>query len=303
METIINAAGAGAPAGGDLIKDTDAAGFAADVIEASRQTPVIVDFWAPWCGPCKQLTPVLEKVVREARGAVKLVKVNIDENQMIAQQLRIQSIPTVYAFVDGRPVDGFQGALPESQVKEFVGRLGGDASSPVAEALEQAEGLMAAGDVRSAGGLYAQILNHEPDNTKAIAGYLRALLALDQVAEAAAMAEDLPDEVKRNKDVAAAIAALELAGNSADSAELAAMRAAVEADPTDHQARIDLALALYGANDREGAVDQLLESIRLNREWNEGAARKQLLKFFEAFGHTDPLTIDARRRLSSILFS
>ena len=309
MEPIIdpNAAPAGAPA--DLIKDATAQTFMADVIDASQQVPVIVDFWATWCGPCKQLGPILEKAVTEARGAVKLVKVDIDQNPQIAQQLRIQSIPAVFAFFQGRPVDAFQGAVPESQVKAFIDKLvqlsggAGQEESPVAEALENANGLVEAGQHAAAAQLYGQILQHEATNTEARAGLAQALLAADDLDGAKAALADITDEQRKDAAIAAALSAIALAEQAADAGDTAALRAAVEADPANHQARLDLAVGLYAAHQREEAVDALLEIIRRDRKWNDEAARKQLLQFFEAMGPTDPITLAGRRKLSSLLFS
>ena len=291
-------------ASADVIKDTNTQGFAEDVIQASQEVPVIVDFWAPWCGPCKQLTPILEKVVRQAGGAVRLVKVNIDENQAIAQQLRIQSIPAVYAFHEGRPVDGFAGALPESQVKAFVQRLTGDSGpNEIERAIEMADQAREAGEVDQAQDIYGQILRVEPENTDALAGLAQCQIAggdLDGARETLAGV----DQRQRNAPaVAAAEAALALASQADDAGDAGELRQAIEADPDDHQARFDLAQALVGQGEREEAVDHLLAIVKRDRQWNEEAARKQLLTLFDAFGAGDPLTVASRRRLSSMLFS
>jgi putative thioredoxin len=302
--------GAGAASGENLIKDSNTEQFMADVIETSMQTPVIVDFWAPWCGPCKQLGPVLEKAVRAAKGAVRLVKINIDQNQELAAQMRIQSIPAVYAFYQGRPVDGFVGALPESQIKSFVSRLvratGGAAAgpSPVEQALEQAKSALASGDTGTASALFGQVLAHEPQNAAAAAGLARCYISAGEIARAKEVLDRVPAEQANDAEVQAARSALELAEQaSASSGALPDLRQRVAQNPNDHQARYDLAMALYAQGDRETAVDELLEIVRRDRGWNDEAARKQLLKLFEAFGPTDPLTLSARRRLSSILFS
>jgi len=292
----------------DVIKDSDTAHFMADVIEASQTTPVVVDFWAPWCGPCKQLTPTIEKVIKGTRGAVKLVKINVDENQQLAAQLRIQSIPTVFGFAGGRPVDGFAGALPESQVKQFVDRLlaaaGGAAQeSPIADALNQAKALFEAGDAKRAAGLYGQVLATEPENVAAIAGLARAQVVNGELDKARETLARVPDAGKADAEVAAATAALDLAEKSKGAGNLSELEAKLAADPNDHQARFDRALALYGMGRREEAIDELLAIFKKNREWNDQAARKQLVQFFEAQGPKDPLTLSGRRKLSSILFS
>ena len=313
METIIGTNGpGGGPSGGqppaDLIKDSDTARFAQDVVEASMTTPVIVDFWAPWCGPCKQLTPTLEKSVRAARGAVSLVKVNIDENQSLAAQLRIQSVPAVYAFFQGQPVDGFVGAQSESQVKDFIQRLvaqsgGAPGPSPVDQALEQAQAALDGGQPAAASALYGQVLQHEPDNEAALAGMVRCYLESGDAAAAREMFDALTEEMAGKPAFASVKAALELAEQTADSGPLSELEARVAANPADHQARYDLAIALHAAGEREAAAEALIEIIRRERNWNEEAARHQLLKLFEAWGPTDPNTLSARRQLSSLLFS
>jgi putative thioredoxin len=296
--------GQGAPAA-DLIKDSDTAGFMADVIEASKKTPVVVDFWAPWCGPCKQLTPLIERLVKQYAGKVKLVKINVDENPQLAQQFRVQSIPAVYGFKDGRPVDGFMGALPESQLKQFIERLTGGAGSPVDEALAEADALALEGQHEEALMVYQEILGQDPAHVKALAGAMRCYIALGQDSVARELLEKLPEQIKNTADIQGARAALELKDATANtgSAEVQALEAKAAADPKDMQIRLDLALARFGAGDKEKAVDDLLAMVKDDRAWNEQAARKQLVKLFDAFGSADPLTIQGRRRLSSILFS
>ncbi len=308
MEQLI---GGGAPADASSVKNGSTATFMADVIDASREAAIVVDFWAPWCGPCKQLGPVIEKAVRDSRGKVRLVKINVDENQELAAQMRVQSIPAVYAFKDGRPVDGFVGALPESQVKQFVQRLvsaagaaGATEGDPVAEALALAKEAVAAGDHARATNIYQQILEHEPGNVDSIAGLVRAAVAKKDFAKAKQYLAQVPKEQAVHAEIAAARAALELAeAGSKTEGAIGDLKARVEKDAGDHQARYDLASALFAAGEREQAIDALLELIRRDRAWNEEAGRKQLLKFFEAIGLTDPLTVAARRRLSAILFS
>jgi putative thioredoxin len=306
MEQLIGAAQA-APA--DLIKDSDTPRFKADVIDASMKVPVIVDFWAPWCGPCKQLGPVIEKAVKDAKGAVRLVKINVDENQELAGQMRIQSIPAVYAFFQGRPVDGFVGAQPESQLKQFVARLaklGSEAlgPSPIDEAIEQADAALASGDHGAASSIYSQVLEHEPENVKAVAGLARCLIAMGEFDSAREFLDGQPAEVAKDAGVAAAKTQLDLAEQSKKTVgKVPELQARIAANGKDFDARYELAEALFGAGEREEAVDQLLAIMRINRKWNEEAARLQLVKFFEAMGPTDPLTISGRRQLSSILFS
>jgi putative thioredoxin len=300
----------GGTPGGDaeLVKDSDQRSFAKDVLEASRARPVIVDFWAPWCGPCKTLGPIIEKAVKNAKGAVQLVKVNIDENQMLAQQLRIQSIPAVYAFFQGRPVDGFVGALPESQIKQFIDRLvqatGGTApGEQLAELLEHARAALEGGDVSLAARIYGEILQQEPENPAAVAGMARCYIESGDMVRAKNLLTKLPPAVANHAEVAAVRSSIELAEQAEQAGPVGELEAKVAADPKDHQARLDLATALYAAGKRQEAVDHLLESIRLDRKWNEEAARKQLLKYFEALGFNDPIAVAGRKRLSSILFA
>ena len=316
MDGIIGADGAptgkapsaGAGVGRDLIKDSDTANFGRDVIEASMATPVIVDFWAPWCGPCKQLGPILEKTVQAARGAVRLVKIDIDQNQVLAGQLRIQSIPAVYAFFQGQPVDGFVGAQNESQIKAFVERLarmGGGSSgpSPVEEALKKAQVALKAKQFAAASALFGQILQHEPENEDALAGMIRCHLDSGDAAGAREQLDSLPENLRGKPALASVAAALELAEAASAAGPVGDLKARVEANPGDHQARFDLATALHAVGEREAAAEALLEIVRRNRAWNEEAARKELVKYFEAWGPTDPLTLQTRRQLSTLLFS
>jgi putative thioredoxin len=291
-----------------LIKDVTAASFKTDVIEASRQAPVIVDLWAPWCGPCRQLGPLLEKVVREAKGRLRLAKVNIDENPQIAQQFRVQSIPAVFAVADGRVVDGFVGALPESQVRAFADRLKGEAgedeaAAQIAEALAHAKELLEAGDLGTASAIFGQILQHEPDNRAATGGLARCYLKSGDTARAKELLDKVPAEHANDPEIAAARSAVELAEQALKSGPIDELKAKVASNPADHQARFDLANALYASGHNEEAIDQLLELIRRDRKWNDEAARKQLLKLFEALGSTNHLVSAGRRRLSSLLFS
>jgi putative thioredoxin len=287
----------------DLIKEGSDADFMKDVVEASRLQPVIVDFWATWCGPCRQLTPALEKAVRAAKGAVKLVKIDVDRNPAYAGQLRVQSIPTVYAFVDGQPVDGFQGAVPESQLKAFIDKLTGGASgaSEVDQLLSLGEESLSLNDLGGAAQAFAQVLSIEGGNEKAIAGMARVYLAggdREQALQTIAMApQDSKDPAVQSVRAQLALAAKAPSGAAAE------LQAKVAADPNDHQARFDLAEAQSAAGDFKGAVDNLLHIVQADREWNDQAARKQLLTIFEAAGLSSDVARDGRRRLSSILFS
>jgi len=288
----------------NLIKDATEASFMADVIEASQTVPVIVDFWATWCGPCKTLGPMLEAAVTAAKGKVRMVKVDVDQNQRIAGQLRIQSIPTVYAFWQGQPVDGFQGAVPASELKAFVERvsaLAGDGG--LAEAIQAAEDMLTEGAAADAAETFAAILGEEPENAAAYAGLVRAHLALGDPDQAEALIAAAPAPVAKSKDLDAARAQLELARQAANAGPEAELRAAVEADPSDLQARFDLAAALLAAGDQKEAVDELLELFRRDREWNDGAARTQLFTIFEALKPQDPIVLAGRRRLSSMIFA
>jgi putative thioredoxin len=295
----------------DLIKDSDQTKFAKDVLEASRTVPVIVDFWAPWCGPCKQLQPAIEKVVKEAKGAVKLVKINIDQNQMLAQQLRIQSIPAVYAFFGGRPVDGFMGAVPESQVKQFVDRLvqaaggvpGEGGGNEVAELLEHAKAAVAQNDMDLAARIYSEILGLEPANVTALAGMARYQVQIGDMEQARALLEQIPAKDRTGADITAVQAAIDLAEKAKEAGPVTELKAKAAADPKDFQTRLDLAMAYWAGDQKQEAIDELLAMIKLDRNWKEAAARQQLLKFFEALGFTDPLAVDGRKRLSTILFS
>jgi putative thioredoxin len=296
--------GAAAPAA-NLIKDTTTQTFVKDVIEESKQQPVLIDFWAPWCGPCKQLTPILEKAVRAAKGKVKLVKMNIDEHPAIPGQMGIQSIPAVIAFVNGQPADGFMGAVPETQVAAFIDRLtknapaGGDAAALLAEA----DAALNSGDPSTAAAIYAQVLGEDPENIAALAGLARCYAetgAIDQAKQTLAM---VPDSKRNDAAVKAVQAILDLAEQAKSLGPLADLEQKVAGNPLDHQARFDLATALNAAGKRAEATEHLLEIVKRDRKWNDDGARKQLVQFFEAWGPTDEATAEGRRRLSSILFS
>jgi len=293
-----------APAAADLIKEATEATFMADVVEASQEIPVIVDFWAPWCGPCKTLGPQLEAAVTAAGGKVRMVKVNVDENQMIAGQLRIQSIPTVYAFWQGQPVDGFQGAVSQSEIKAFVDRLTGLAGDGgLGDALEAAEQMLGDGAAVDAAQTFAAVLGEEPENPAALGGLVRAQIAMGALDQAEALLNTAKPEIAGSAEVEAARAQLDLARQAADAGPVSELRAAVEQNPDDHKARFELAKALHAKGQVQDAVDELLELFRRDREWNEGAAKAQLLTIFDALKPQDPIALSGRRRLSSMIFA
>ena len=295
---------AGATAVADTVKDTTTQTFVKDVIEESKRQPVLVDFWAEWCGPCKQLTPVLEKAVKAAKGKVKLVKMDIDKHPAIPGQLGIQSIPAVFAFVNGQPVDGFMGALPDSQVTAFISRLTKDrVGGEEKDLLQAADAALAAGNAADAADIYAHILAEDGTNVAALAGLARCHLAAGALEEAKQTLALVPEAKRNDTAVAAARAALELAEQAKSVGPIGELEKKVAANPLDHQARFDLAVAMNSQNRRNDAADQLIEIVRRDRKWNEDGARKQLVQFFEAWGPADEATVAGRKRLSSILFA
>jgi putative thioredoxin len=306
--TIVEQGGGPAPqAVPDLIKETTTQTFVKDVIEESKRQPVLIDFWAPWCGPCRQLTPVLEKSVRAAKGKVKLVKMNIDEHPAIPGQMGIQSIPAVIAFVNGQPADGFMGAVPESQVNAFIDKLTKGMTAPgepnIAEILQEAEAVLAEGDPAAAAQIYAEVLSLESTNIAALAGLAKCYVmtgAVDQAKQTLAM---VPESKRNDATVKAVQAALDLAEQASSLGPVGELEQKVAANPLDHQARFDLATALNAAGKRGEATAQLLEIVRRDRKWNDDGARKQLVQFFEAWGGADEATVEGRKRLSTILFS
>lgn len=308
---IIGGAGTAAPAG-DVIKDVGEATFMQDVIEASMQAPVIVDFWAPWCGPCKTLGPALEAVVTKAKGAVTMAKVNVDENQRLAQALSqqglpLQSIPTVVAFVEGRPIDMFQGNIPPSEIEAFVNKAieagGGSADGGLGEALEVAEQMLADGDVADAAQTFAAIIGEDDKSAAAYGGLARAHIALEDLDQAEAVLNGAPAEIADAAEIEAARAQIELARQAENAGPVAELAAKVEANPEDLEARFEMAQALHAAGDAEAAVTELLELFRRDREWNDGAAKAQLFTIFDALQPNDPVVLNGRRKLSSLIFA
>lgn len=297
----------GSPAKDDLIRDVSELSFMSEVVDVSRNVPVIVDFWAPWCGPCRTLGPALEAAVTRAKGAVRMAKVNIDENQLIASQMRVQSIPTVYAFWQGKPVDGFQGALPPSEVQAFVDRViamsGGAEDGGLDEALDAAEEMLESGAAADAAQTFAAILQEDGENARAYAGLARAYIALDDLDQAEAVLKGAPAAISHAPEIEALHARLVLLRQAVGSGPLTELRAALEADPSDPKKRFDLAQALYANDDVAGAVEELLELFRRDRDWNDGAAKALLFTIFETLKPNDPVVLNGRRRLSSMIFA
>lgn len=288
----------------DLIKDSTEATFMADVVEASKDTPVIVDFWAPWCGPCKSLGPALEAQITAAGGAVKMVKVNVDENQQIASEMQVQSIPAVFAFVDGKPVDGFMGAKGPAELKEFVQRIAAMGSGAgMEQALEMAEQMLEDGDLDDAVQTFSAILGEEDGNLAAISGLIRSYLGQKDMESAQAVIDQIPEDKKSEPALASALAQVELANAASEVGETAELRSAIAADANNHQARLDLATALAAAGDADAAIDQLLESFRMDREWNDGAAKAQLFTLFDSLGPKDEAAQKGRRKLGSMILN
>jgi putative thioredoxin len=302
METPILSDGVSA-ADAHLITNTTTKDFMRDVIDASREVPVLVDFWAPWCGPCRQLTPLLEKAVRAAKGAVKLVKLNIDEHPQIPGQMGVQSIPAVFAFQDGRPVDGFMGALPELRIKAFIARLIGDERADAAAGMESAEAALNAGDVNTAAQGFAEALQKDAENARAAAGLAKCYIKTGDLVRAEQTLALVPPAKVDSAPVASARASLELARKAANAGDAETLRAKLAVNPNDTQSRFDLALALNAKGDRQGALEELLTIIRKDRAFNDDGARKQLLELFDAWGTSDPATVSGRQRLSSLLFA
>ena len=309
MVTIINTetpdagAGNGSIPVGDIIKDSDTNNFSTDVIDQSTNIPVVVDFWAPWCGPCKQLSPTLDKLAREYGGKIQLVKINVDENQELATQMRVQSIPMVVAFKDGQPVDGFAGALPESQLRQFFEKLTGSEGSPIEQALEKASMMVANGDTQNAAEIYSQILAQDPTNATSHAGVAKCLIEAEGIEKAQAYLKGLDADILNKEEVKSVLAAIDLEHASTDTEETDSLRQKLDTRPDDPQLRYDLAIALYGDGCSEEAINILVELVKTHKTWNEEAARAQLLKIFEALGHSDPITIEGRRKLSVVIFS
>jgi len=304
MSFIIPGAEQQGDTGGDLIKETTTQTFVADVIEASKQVPVLVDFWAPWCGPCKQLTPLLEKAVNAAGGKIKLVKMNIDQYPEVAGQLGIQSIPAVFAFKDGRPVDGFMGAIGEGELRQFIDRVSaGGEGDETQQKLDAAEAALEGGNTNEAANIFAEVLQNDRENVTALAGLAKCYIKNGELDRAEQMLGLVPTAKQNDSAVTGAKAMLDLARKAEDAADTSELEQKVETDPSDLQARFDLALAQHAKNQREAAMNQLLEIVKRDRTWNEGAARQQLVEFFEAWGASDPLTVKGRQRLSTILFS